>query len=111
MLMRMFLVCFLLCDPVSVTRACLQPFKLEDWSNQWIHVTNHGVQRNHASYTRGRNTLLFETLCQKLAVDHPMFAHDILWRRICDVVKAVFVAFQVMLWCWCWDSNHRTLPD
>ena len=40
----------------------LQAYSAGDWGNRWRHITNHGVQRDHAAFDAKRNTLSLSTL-------------------------------------------------
>jgi hypothetical protein len=72
----------------------LQPFICGYWSNAWIHITNHGVQRTHPSYSRERNTLLLPQLHERLAGSTFPLSH--FTQCIHDVVHAVFASMKVI---------------
>lgn len=46
-----------------------QPYKASDWSNKWIHITNHGVQRQHKDFDAALQTLSLEALCEAVVSD------------------------------------------
>jgi hypothetical protein len=76
----------------------VQPFVVGDWTNEARHITNHGVQRSLPSYSRETCTVLLPDLVAMLAAEHDgshAFTVDACWRRVVDVVVAVFRSLEV----------------
>ena len=53
-----------------VAHVASEKYKRTDWKNKWIHVTNHGVQKEHPNYNRCTQTLSLTELEHALVAEH-----------------------------------------
>lgn len=53
-----------------VAHVASEQFVCGQWDNRWIHVTNHGVQREHPKYDRAKQTLSLMELEQALVEEY-----------------------------------------
>jgi len=53
-----------------VAHVASEQFVCGQWDNRWIHVTNHGVQREHPKYDRAKQTLSLTELEQALVEEY-----------------------------------------
>jgi hypothetical protein len=52
-----------------------------DWTNRWVHVTNHGVQRDHPHYDRLKQTLSLDELQKALVEEHGCNDGEYQWNE------------------------------
>lgn len=95
-----------------IAHVACEAYVAGDWGNQWVHITNHGVQRGHPTYDPAFNTPTLDQLLVRLTATPGIADADAgssesttatsrapteapnLFERICALVADTFAAFR-----------------
>lgn len=75
-----------------LTVLCAQPFIRSEWINPWVHVTNHGTQRQHPAFGAAQQTLLLRDAEAELGAGWYAATMRAMARAVVQVLQAALAA-------------------